>query len=146
MVTGHPVSAAEVAGVTGLAHAAASYHLRRLAAAGLVEAVPLRVREPRRGRPQQRYRMRDEPFRGIDRGGVRLLDRGLLTELARRLGEAGTTRRVTDAEAWLAPKQWRELIRLLDQADEIVHRRSLPPMAAGSKHVSVTTFLFEHRR
>jgi len=132
MVTGHPVSAAEVAGVTGLAHAAASYHLRRLAAAGLVRAVPLGDGERHRGRPQQRYQMRDEPFR--------------LTELARRLGEAGTTRRVTDAEAWLAPKQWRELRRLLDQVDEIVHRRSQPPRAGDSKHVSVTTLLFEHQR
>ncbi|TMG43482.1 MAG: winged helix-turn-helix transcriptional regulator [Chloroflexi bacterium] len=59
MVTGHPVSAAEVAGVTGLAHAAASYHLRRLAAAGLVRAVPLGDGERHRGRPQQRYQMRD---------------------------------------------------------------------------------------
>src|SRR5438552_3551771 len=146
MVTGHPVSATEIAGVTGLAHAAASYHLRRLATAGLLQAVPLGDREPRRGRPQQRYRMREEPFRGIGRRGVRLLDRGLLTELARRLGEAGARRRVTDAEAWLAPKQWRELRRLLDQVDEIVHRRSQPPRAGDSKHVSVTTLLFEHQR
>ena len=146
MVTGHPVSAAEIAGVTGLAHAAASYHLRRLAAAGLVQAVPFGDREPRRGRPQQRYRLREEPFRGIGRRGIRLLDRGLLTELARRLGEAGTRRRVTEAETWLAPRQWKELHRLLDQADEIVHRRSRPPRTAGSKHVSLTTLLFEHER
>lgn len=145
MVTAHPVSAAEVASVTGLAHAAASYHLRRLATAGLIRAMPMRKGEHRRGRPQQRYQMRDEAFRGMGRRGVQLLDRALLTELDRRLREAGATRRVTDAEAWLAPKEWRELRGLLKEVDRIVHQRGRPPRSAGSKHVSVTTLLFDHR-
>src|SRR5258705_10796197 len=53
LLTGAPMSAAEVARELGLTHANASYHLRQLLAAGqLVEAGEGAIR----GRPAKRYR------------------------------------------------------------------------------------------
>jgi predicted ArsR family transcriptional regulator len=146
MVTAHPVSAAEVSAAIGIAHAAASYHLRQLAAAGLIRVAPIPARHHARGRPQRRYQMREDAFRGLRRPGMRLLDRALLAELDRRLRETGTARTVTDVEVWLPASEWTRLRRSLRQVDAIVHKRSSAPQAAGAKHVSVTTLVVEHRR
>jgi DNA-binding transcriptional ArsR family regulator len=144
MVTARAVSATEVAAATGVAHAAASYHLRQLATAGLIRAVdePDRNRSPGRGRPHQRYAMRREALRGLGPRSVRLLDRRFLSELERKLGHAGT-KRMTDAEAWLRPADWRKLRALVEEAGKIVHSRALRPGAPRSKHVSLTSVLLE---
>lgn len=145
MVTARPVSAAEVSTATEIAHAAASYHLRQLAAAGLIQAVPGAKREHRRGRPQQRYQMSDDAFKGLDRRGLRLLDRAFLTELERRLRERRTTRTITDAEVWLGPRDHRRVRELLHEVDALVHGQARAPNRSGSRHLSVTTLLLEHK-
>lgn len=145
MVTARPVSAVEVARATGLAHAAASYHLRQLATAGLIRPVESVAPRTGRGRPQQRYEMRDGAFSGLRRGELQVLDRGLLNELERQLRAARTTRTVTSAEVWLSARERRRLRTLLQEVDALVHGRAAAPRARGSTHLSVTTLLFEHK-
>jgi predicted ArsR family transcriptional regulator len=143
MVTATPVSAAEVAAVTGLAHAAASYHLRRLAAAELVEPIEMPAPSGRRGRPSQRYRMQQEGFRDLGPDTARLVNRALLSVLARRLEATGEDTRTVDAEVWLAERDWRRLVELIQEASAIVHERTLPLDTTDSKHVGFTTLLLD---
>jgi predicted ArsR family transcriptional regulator len=145
MVTATPVSATEVAATTGLAHAAASYHLRQLAAAGLVDLVDKPGVPDRRGRPRQRYRMREEPFRDLGSESSQLLNRALLSELDRRLQAAGSGSRTVDAEVWLSEDDWRRIVDLLQEASAIVHERAHPPGTTASKHVGFTTLLVDLR-
>ena len=145
MVTARPVSATEVARAAGGAHAAASYHLRQLARAGLLRTAPEPTVEAQhgRGRPQQRYTMRPEAFGRLAPPAARLLERQLLSELGRKLAQTGT-RRMTDAEVWLTPADVRRLRMLTAEVDRIVHSNSLPPGASRSKHVSLTSVLLEY--
>jgi DNA-binding transcriptional ArsR family regulator len=148
IVTARPVSATEVAEATGVAHAAASYHLRQLAAAGLIRSVDERPRSGKRsaaGRPQQRYTMRLDAFGGLGPRSARSLDRRLVSELERKLGEPGT-KRMADAEVWLAPADWSRVRALTDEATDIVHAKALRPASPRSKHVSVTSVLLEYQK
>ena len=147
MVTARAVSATEVAEATGVAHAVASYHLRRLATAGLIRSVdePVRNSKGTTGRPQQRYTMRLEAFRGLGPRSARLLDRQLVNELEHKLGRAGT-KRMADAEVWLTPADWRRLRTLTDEASKIVHSKALRPGTPRSKHVSLTSVLLEYTK
>jgi predicted ArsR family transcriptional regulator len=144
MVTARPVSATEVAEATGVAHAAASYHLRQLAAAGLIRFTEpsARTRAAGSGRPQQRYAMRSEAFRGLGPRSVRLLERRLLSELERKLAQSGT-KHIADAEVWLTPSDSKRVRALTDAANWIVHSKALPPGTPRSKHVSLSTVLIE---
>jgi len=147
MITGKPVSATEVATATGLAHAAASYHLRQLAAAGLIEPTDAPNMAPRRsGRPLQRYRMREAAFRAFGRSSVRALHQALLRELERRLRVSAKQSRTADAEVWLSVRDWREVRTLVEQASAIVHGRARTPGGRGAKHVSFTSLLLEFRK
>jgi predicted ArsR family transcriptional regulator len=145
MVTARPVSATEVAQVAGVGHAAASYHLRQLAKGGLLRAVPNPTVAGRRGRgrPQQRYAMRPDAFRGLAPPAARLLERQLLSELGRKLAQRGT-KRITDAEVWLTPVDLKRLRALTAEGNKIVHSKALPPGARRSKHVSLTSVLLEY--
>jgi predicted ArsR family transcriptional regulator len=144
MVTARPVSATEVAGAAGVAHAAASYHLRQLAAAGLIRSIEERGADRGRsaGRPQQRYAMSSTAFRGLGPGAAQSLDRRLIAELERKLSQPGS-KRVADAEVWLTPADWKRVRALTDAASDIVHSNSLRPGTPRSKHVSLTSVLVE---
>ena len=147
MITATPLSATEIATATGLAHAAASYHLRQLAAAGLIEPTDAPHTAPRRsGRPLQRYRMREAAFRNFGRSSVRALQQALLRELERRLRVSAKQSRTTDAEVWLSAADWREVRTLIERASAIVHGRARTPGSRGSKHVSFTSLLLEFRK
>jgi predicted ArsR family transcriptional regulator len=143
MVTATPVSAAEVAAATGIAHAAASYHLRRLAGAGLVRPVDTQLPPGQKGRPRQSYRMREEAIRDLDQDPSRLLTRGLLAELGRRLQAAGTNTTTIDAEVWLTQDDWRRVTDLVQEASAIVHEQALPPNTPAGKRVGFTALLLD---
>jgi DNA-binding transcriptional ArsR family regulator len=143
MVTATPVSATDVAAATGLAHAAASYHLRQLAAAGLVDLVDKPDVAGRAGRPRRTYRMRQEPFRDLGPESSQLLNRALLSELDRRLQGAGSGTRTVDAEVWLSEDDWRQVTDLVQEASTIVHERALQPGTGASRHVGFTTLLVD---
>lgn len=139
------MSAAEVSRATTLAHAAASYHLRQLATAGLIDPAPRSERTLGRGRPHERYQMRHGALSRLGRSELQVLDRGLLNDLERRLREARASRSVTNAEVWLAARERRRLHALLKEIDGLVHGRAAAPRTRGSTHLSVTTLLFEHK-
>lgn len=145
MVTSRAISATEVAAAAGVANAAASYHLRQLAQAGLVRPVQRPAANgPRgRGRPQQRYAMRPAALRRLPPRSERLIERHVLSELGRILGQAGT-KRITNAEVWLTPADARRLRTVAAEADRIVHARGLPPGAPRSRHISLTSVLVDH--
>ncbi len=144
LLTGAPMSAAEVARELGIAHASASYHLRQLAGAGLLDVAGERAA---RGGRERRYR--HDPASGTRLGGEgrELVDAALLTELRRRLDLVyeGERRSVADAELWVAPDVWADVRQSVMAAMDRLHAAARPPRAPGTTHVSATAVLFEMR-
>jgi len=149
LLTGAPMTAAEVARELGLTHANASYHLRQLHAAGhIVVAGEERIR----GGIAKRYRY------NLDRGVVRyrgteghLAERqalyaALAAELRRRsrhMRWAPGRQHFTDAELWVTPEVWAEVKDLVDQASERLHRAAQPPRTPGTIRGSAAFVMFE---
>ena len=131
LLTGAPMSAAEVARELGLTHANASYHLRQLLAAGqLVEA----GEETIRGGRAKRYRYDvDAPgATAPDAGERETFFRLLADELLRRSPSIDPASRQTstDAELWVDPDDW---ARALDQVNEALsHAAPSGPAAADT--------------
>ncbi len=143
LLTGAPMSAAEVARELGLTHANASYHLRQLLAAGqLVEA----GEETIRGGRAKRYRY------DVDAPGARaesvsdraLFARALADELVRRATwvDPAVKGASTDAELWLDPEVWAAAVADVSAVSERLHRDARPPRAEGAVHVSLTLAMF----
>jgi DNA-binding transcriptional ArsR family regulator len=149
LLTGAPLTAAEVARELGLTHANASYHLRNLLAAGLI--VPA-GEEKIRGGIAKRYRYDAERDRGNDRETLRAhgaesqraLFAAVANELVRRTAEAdwsvGGT--MTDAELWLDPGAWREIRDRIGQATRDLHDAARPPRTPGTIRTSTTIAMF----
>ncbi|QYC44186.1 Helix-turn-helix domain protein [Nonomuraea coxensis DSM 45129] len=141
LLTGVSMSATEVADELGIAHASASYHLRRLAEAGFLQ----RVDEPPRtgkGRPRVCYRYDPSSSERIDRSeGRLLLHQAMSDDLVRRLAETERQRMSMDAEVWLARPVWEEIVGLVGQAVALLHDKAGPPHD-GVK-VSMTALLLE---
>ncbi len=145
LLTGTPMSAADLARELGLSHANASYHLRHLADAGaVVEAGEQRIR----GGLAKLYRYPHdaEPPRSdaSDEDRVRYA-RALFQELERRLrhrldvpggGLSG------DLEGWVAPEAFERARALVEEASQVLHDANRPPHAEGTVHVSWTGWLF----
>ncbi|WP_240662453.1 helix-turn-helix domain-containing protein [Streptomyces sp. WAC 06738] len=151
LLTGAPMSATEVAEELGIAHGSASYHLRRLTAAGFLRradgAPGGETGEPRgaarRGQPPKRYEYDPDSARRLDRsaGSGPLLE-ALFTDLRRR---AAAGRQVTsaDAEVWLPRETWAEVCALTERAVRLVHDKAGPPRTGDGVHVSFTAMLLE---
>jgi DNA-binding transcriptional ArsR family regulator len=143
LLTGTPMSAAEVARELGLTHANASYHLRQLLAAGqLVQA----GEETIRGGRAKRYRY------DVDAPGARaesvsdrtLFARALADELVRRATwlDPAVKGASTDAELWLEPDAWAAAVAEVSEVSERLHRDARPPRTEGAVHVSLTLAMF----
>jgi DNA-binding transcriptional ArsR family regulator len=148
MLTGAPMSAAEVSRELGITHANASYHLRQLLAAGqIVVAEQVDVR----GGKARRYRYDVDRSRARSRVPVqsaaarRATYRAVADELRRRTGHAagGPSRQaMADVEIWVDPAAWSELV---DRASELmteVHRAAVPPHTPGAVHTNTTLAMF----
>lgn len=48
----------------------------------------------------------------------------------------------TDAELWVDPEVWREVVTMVGQASALLHRRAQPPGSSGTERVSMTAALF----
>jgi DNA-binding transcriptional ArsR family regulator len=156
LLTGTELSAAEVARELGLTHANASYHLRVLAEAG---EVVVAGEEKIRGGIAKRYRhpweqYRDEAHkRPRSTGQTSTADRetyvrALAEELVRRSRERtpGSRAWMTDAEMWVAPEVWEQVVSLVEQASLLVHAEARPPRTEGTVHVNMSAALFEMDR
>jgi DNA-binding transcriptional ArsR family regulator len=145
LLTGAEMSAAEIARELEVTHANASYHLRFLAAAGLlVEAGEEKIR----GGVAKRYRhpwdadISDPRSTPEDRA---LYVRAMAEELVRRatFRKQGTTSRLTDAELWVTPEVWAQATALVEQASHLVHAEAKRPRTRGTIHVNMTAATFE---
>ncbi len=137
------MSAAEVARELDLAHAAASYHLRQLLAAGLVEVVEERTN---RGGKERRYRPTSDQHRpeGETVEGRQLLTAALSEELRRRAAMVDLKAPSTfaDAELWVTDEVRVEVRDRVRDALRLLHDQALPPRTEGARKVNATVAIF----
>lgn len=152
LLTGAAMSAADLARELGISHANASYHLRALAAAGVVEEAG---EETIRGGVAKRYRYRptrpheeldaDEAVKDVqsdpeDRFLVWLT---IAHELIRRAeNEVPGTSVLCDAELWVDPDVWKRAIQLAGEASTLLHENAKLPRTEGTIHVNATMGMF----
>lgn len=148
LLTGNPMSAAEVARELGLTHANASYHLRVLVEADeLVEAGEEKIR----GGVAKRYRYPHERRGHHPRPGTTTDDdrvayaRAIGQELERRVLQRRPRRpqRSSDLEGWVDEDTWTRALALLEEASMLLHDANRPPRTEGTLHVSLTSWAFE---
>lgn len=147
LLTGTPMSAAEVARELGTTQANASYHLRILLRSGeLVEAGEERIR----GGMAKKYRYPHEHRghhvkHGHDPEAQVLYARTLGRELSRRIRlRKRRTRSVSsDIEAWVTPEVWDRAQELMTEASHLLHDHNQPPRTPGTIHVSATSWTFQ---
>lgn len=147
LLTGAELSAAELARELDTTQANASYHLRVLAAVGLVvEAEQVKIR----GGVAKRYRYpwRDgasgeAPSPPRDHPDRRLFVEALCAELVRRQGSAGGGPWYdADADMWVPPQVWQQVLELSHRAGTLMHEHAQPPRTPGAVHASFTTVAF----
>lgn len=142
LTSGAALSAAELAQEIGIAHAAASYHARQLADAGLLKVVDEPHARTGPGRPPVRYRY--DVGASLDRSeGQEALWTATSQDMRRRL-LARTRHRVgADGEVWMAPDDFEEISALAQRISDLIHERAQPPRADGTVHASVSIYVFE---
>jgi DNA-binding transcriptional ArsR family regulator len=149
LLTGAPMTAAEVARELGLTHANASYHLRNLLAGGLIVQAG---EEKIRGGVAKRYRYDASRDKGVESPDqLRAMFTALGGELIRRTaqGQWDSERRtpgatlLADGDFWVDPEKWVEIRkRFLDLSREL-HEAARPPRTPGTIHTSTTVAMFE---
>jgi len=141
LLTGTAMSTAELARELGMGHAAVSFHVRQLVAAGYLELVETRSV---RGGQERRYRGRFASGKEWSQEDPRLVIRAVAEEVTRRAAEQPTQawRLFGDAELWIDPAVWDELVRRMAVAMKDLHAAALTPRTPGAKHVSATAMLF----
>jgi DNA-binding transcriptional ArsR family regulator len=142
LLRGRALSATQLASELGIAHGSASYHLRQLAAAGLVELAAERVR---RGGKERTYRLaQPAALRGFGQQDRREFAESALVEARRRLvlADLSAPSTVGDAEFWLDPSSWAELVERARQLMSELSGRAQPAGTAGTMPVSMTVLWF----
>jgi DNA-binding transcriptional ArsR family regulator len=148
MLTGAPMSAADVARELDITHANASYHLRQLLAAGqIVVAEQVDIR----GGKARRYRYDVDRSRARSRGPAqgaaarRATYLAVADELRRRAGHVadGPNRQaMADVEIWVDQAEWGKLV---DRASELmteIHRAAVPARTPDAVHTNTTLAMF----
>jgi DNA-binding transcriptional ArsR family regulator len=143
LLTGAELSATEIARELDVTHANASYHLRFLEKAGLLEVAS---EERIRGGVAKRYRhpWRDssvEYGKGDEQEGGAYV-RAMAEELVRRHGDRRRKGVFVDAELWVDPEVWQEAHDLVLRASELLHDAARPPRTDGTRHVNLTAAAF----
>ena len=144
LTTGVALSAAELAEELGIAHAAASYHARQLAEAGLLQIVEDEGERTGPGRPPVRYRYDHRRGGHLDRStGEEALWSATAQDMQRRI-RARTRHHVgADGEVWMAPEDFEEVRELAARISQLMHERALRPHAEGAIHASLSVYAFE---
>jgi len=142
LLTGASMSAAEVARELDTTQANASYHLRALRAAGLVEDAG---EEVVRGGVAKRYRCAPAEARSADPADIRAYAEVLGAELVRRtaLRRLDTEAANADAELWVPPEVWADVRERVVAAMTELHAAARPPRTEGTIRTSSTVSLFE---
>jgi DNA-binding transcriptional ArsR family regulator len=144
------LTATDVARELDLTHANASYHLRQLEAAGIIEVAG---RERIHGGVAKRYRydlekdlsQPDTPPPDNDISVHRLVYAAMAAELNRRTAmmRRSVTNHLTDAELWVDPKTWKSVRDKISEASDELHRAAKPPRTKKTIRVNATIALFE---
>jgi len=141
LLTGASMSSAELARELDMSHAAVSFHVRQLVAAGYLELAE--TRSVRGGR-ERRYRARAagrEEWEGED---PRLAVRAVSEEVSRRAATSSSQawRVFADGELWVEPEVWDAAVRRIGEAVNELHACARAPRSPGSMHISATALLF----
>jgi DNA-binding transcriptional ArsR family regulator len=141
LLTGAAMSSAELARELGMKHAAVSFHVRQLAAAGYLQLAE--TRSVRGGR-ERRYRHEIAGSAQWTSEDARLTVRAVSEELLRRLADTPTDawRIFGDAELWVPPHVWDDVVCRMAAAVKDLHHAALAPRTPRSLHVSATAMLF----
>lgn len=146
LLTGTALSATELSRELGISQALASYHLRQLHSAGVIELAEVRSR---RGGQERRFVYRPAAPGAPGRtpsptDGLALFAEAVCVELRRRSleAEAGGDRLGVDAELWVDPGLWAEAVETMRTASIGLHHQAKPPRTAGTIRVSVSAVLF----
>lgn len=146
MLTGRALSATQVSLELGIRHGSASYHLRQLQNAGLIETAEV---ERVNGGIQRRYRYllppeQDAPRSPWNVDDLLLVIEALSTEMRRRalLSKPGLSAAI-DGEYWVPEGTWGAVRSDIQAATRRLHEAAKPSRAAGMVHVSASALLFE---
>lgn len=146
LLTGTPMTAAELARELSITHANASYHLRLLLAAGQIAVAG---QEHIRGGVAKRYRYRMERTEHAAPEGpekdeaLQLTYAAVALELQRRAGQRAPGPGVlTDAELWVEPEVWEAVRDQINAASDTLHRGARPPRTPGTVRVNASIALF----
>jgi DNA-binding transcriptional ArsR family regulator len=144
LLTGTAMSAAEVARELGTTQANASYHLRRLEAAGLLRVVE--EVEVRGGRAK-RYQHDTSSAHGMSDTSLddfQVLAAAMGEELRRRIAHRRlrSPGPLTDAELWVDPQVWQDVCDRVAQAMVDLHDAARPPRSEGTVRTSTTLSMF----
>lgn len=145
LLTGAELSAAEVARELDLTHANASYHLRLLENAGLLEVAG---EEKIRGGTAKRYRHPwtfELHLKGseVSPAEDEVFVRAMAEEMVRRRRERTSGPALTtDAEMWVDPEVWQRVRDFVRDASDLLHDNARPPRTDGTVHVSLTAAAF----
>ena len=144
LTSGAALSAAELAEELGIAHAAASYHARQLADAGLLQVVQDDGERAGPGRPPVRYRYDFRLGGHLDRSeGAEALWAASAQDMQRRLRRRARHRVGADGEVWMAPEDFEEVCALAQRISALMHEHAQPPHADGTVHASLSVYAFE---
>ena len=144
LTAGAALSAAELAQELGIAHAAASYHARQLAEAGLLQVVEDDGERSGPGRPPVRYRYDHRRAGHLDRcTDAEALWAATAQDMQRRVRMRTRHHVGADAEVWLAPEDFEEARALAQRLSDLIHERAQRPRAENAVHASVSVYAFE---
>ena len=145
LLTGAELSAAEVARELGITQANASYHLRLLRSAGLLEEAG---QEKVNGGVAKRYRARWDATEARD-PVHRDADADAEIRTMFDVGRARVTHRLrgipghyTDAALWVEPEVWAEVLERLTAASRLLHESARPPRTEDAVRVNLSVFAF----
>jgi DNA-binding transcriptional ArsR family regulator len=145
LLTGAALSAAEVARELGVTQANASYHLRLLHRAGLLEEAG---QEKVNGGVAKRYRAlwdRQEPRDPVHGDAdadaeIRTMLEVATARLAQRL--RGIPGVYTDAALWVEADVWNAVLERLADASRLLHESARPPRTEGTVHANLSVLAF----
>lgn len=149
LLTGAPMSAAELGRELDISQALASYHLRFLVDAGAVQFVE---EVANRGGRERRYRYsvnaesvsHPDGSPSAEPESHELMLSATIEELRRRhthRAASGPDLNV-DAELWVNPKEWLAFRDAVKTAAVRLHEAAAHPHTPGMTHVNVTALLF----
>lgn len=144
LLRGQAMSAAELARELGVSQATASYHLRRLAAAGMVELVEERIN---RGGRERRYHRRELVLPAAGEPERLAFMRVVVSEAERKLELADLSAAATtgDQDVWVDRPTWEGLVAEMRGVQARLQASAVAARSPGAVRVSASVLLFALR-